>query len=279
MFDPAAAPAGMSDGGAEAGRSPVLLAEPAATGRAREKPTTTRAELENALRGGGSGGGGGGRGGFKDIPGTSAVSPGSSKECVPPESGSPSGAGEADYCRRILVRGSCHRQPIFPTPNPSRPSSGENEQSLVAGPGVSPVPRWSPRPSRWGQARVRPLLHPGLSSTGAASAGPGLGTGRGSAPDPGGRVPTSAGPGDPGPEPPASPSCCSQQARTKWWRGENTANNRDWSPKPVGRDTAGRAGLGGHRPDCSQPCPGRGSRSRGRGRCQAPAGTRGTPPG
>ncbi|XP_071609194.1 ventral anterior homeobox 2 isoform X2 [Heliangelus exortis] len=94
----------MSDGGAEAGRSPVLLAEPAATGRAREKPTTTRAELENALRGGGSGGGGGGRGGFKDIPGTSAVSPGSSKECVPPESGSPSGAGEADYCRRILVR-------------------------------------------------------------------------------------------------------------------------------------------------------------------------------
>ncbi|XP_071609200.1 ventral anterior homeobox 2 isoform X7 [Heliangelus exortis] len=104
MFDPAAAPAGMSDGGAEAGRSPVLLAEPAATGRAREKPTTTRAELENALRGGGSGGGGGGRGGFKDIPGTSAVSPGSSKECVPPESGSPSGAGEADYCRRILVR-------------------------------------------------------------------------------------------------------------------------------------------------------------------------------
>ncbi|KAM9378060.1 ventral anterior homeobox 2 [Phaethornis superciliosus] len=104
MFDPAAAPAGMSDGGAEAGRSPVLVAEPAATGRAREKPTTTRAELENALRGGGSGGGGGGRGGFKDIPGTSAVGPGSSKECAPPASGSPSGAGEADYCRRILVR-------------------------------------------------------------------------------------------------------------------------------------------------------------------------------
>ncbi|XP_054060232.1 ventral anterior homeobox 2 isoform X2 [Rissa tridactyla] len=96
MFDPAAAPAGMSDGGAEPGRSPVLLAEPAATGRAREK-APTRAELESALRGGG------GRGGFKDIPGTSAISPGSSKECAP-DSESPSGAGEADYCRRILVR-------------------------------------------------------------------------------------------------------------------------------------------------------------------------------
>ncbi|XP_014822215.1 PREDICTED: ventral anterior homeobox 2 isoform X1 [Calidris pugnax] len=96
MFDPAAAPAGMSDGGAEPGRSPVLLAEPAATGRPREK-APTRAELESALRGGG------GRGGFKDIPGTSAISPGSSKECAP-DSESPSGAGEADYCRRILVR-------------------------------------------------------------------------------------------------------------------------------------------------------------------------------
>ncbi|XP_010579141.1 PREDICTED: ventral anterior homeobox 2 [Haliaeetus leucocephalus] len=92
MFDPAAAPAGMSDGGAEPGRSPVLLAEPGATGRAREK-APTRAELESALRGGG----------FKDIPGTSAVSPGSSKECAP-DSESPSGTGEADYCRRILVR-------------------------------------------------------------------------------------------------------------------------------------------------------------------------------
>ncbi|KAM9286534.1 ventral anterior homeobox 2 [Cariama cristata] len=99
MFDPAAAPAGMSDGGADPGRSPVLLGEPAATGRAREK-APTRAELESALRGGGGGGGGGG---FKDIPGTSAVSPGSSKECAP-DSQSPSGTGEADYCRRILVR-------------------------------------------------------------------------------------------------------------------------------------------------------------------------------
>ncbi|KAM7112026.1 ventral anterior homeobox 2 isoform 2-T3 [Ciconia maguari] len=89
----------MSDGGAEPGRSPVLLAEPAATGRPREK-APARAELENALRGGGGGGGGGG---FKDIPGTSAVSPGSSKERAP-DSESPSGAGEADYCRRILVR-------------------------------------------------------------------------------------------------------------------------------------------------------------------------------
>ncbi|XP_027576790.2 ventral anterior homeobox 2 isoform X1 [Pipra filicauda] len=87
----------MSDGGAEPGGSPVLLAEPAATGRAREK-APTRAELESALRGGGGGGGG-----FKDIPGTSAVSPGSSKECAP-DTESPSGTGEADYCRRILVR-------------------------------------------------------------------------------------------------------------------------------------------------------------------------------
>ncbi|XP_068535567.1 ventral anterior homeobox 2 isoform X3 [Anas acuta] len=84
----------MSDGGAEPGRSPLLLAEPGAPGRAREK-APSREELENALRGGG--------GGFKDIPGTSAVSPGSSKECAP-DTESPSGPGEADYCRRILVR-------------------------------------------------------------------------------------------------------------------------------------------------------------------------------
>nr|XP_030126285.3 ventral anterior homeobox 2 isoform X1 [Taeniopygia guttata] len=97
MFDPAAAPAGMSDGGAEPGGSPVLLAEPAATGRAREK-LPTRAELDSALRTGG-----GTAGGFKDIPGTSSVSPGSSKQCAP-DTESPSGTGEADYCRRILVR-------------------------------------------------------------------------------------------------------------------------------------------------------------------------------
>ncbi|RLV84492.1 hypothetical protein DV515_00016173, partial [Chloebia gouldiae] len=87
----------------EPGGSPVLLAEPAATGRAREK-LPTRAELESALRAGGGGGGSGGAaGGFKDIPGTSAVSPGSSKQCAP-DTESPSGTGEADYCRRILVR-------------------------------------------------------------------------------------------------------------------------------------------------------------------------------
>ncbi|KAI1238056.1 hypothetical protein IHE44_0012767, partial [Lamprotornis superbus] len=91
----------MSDGGAEPGGSPVLLAEPAATGRAREK-LPTRAELESALRTGGGGSGGTG-GCFKDIPGTSAVSPGSSKQCAP-DTESPSGTGEADYCRRILVR-------------------------------------------------------------------------------------------------------------------------------------------------------------------------------
>ncbi|XP_062430469.1 ventral anterior homeobox 2, partial [Rhea pennata] len=41
--------------------------------------------------------------GFKETAGTSAVSPGSSEECGP-HGESPSGAGEADYCRRILVR-------------------------------------------------------------------------------------------------------------------------------------------------------------------------------
>ncbi|RMC22825.1 hypothetical protein DUI87_00167 [Hirundo rustica rustica] len=100
MFDPAAPPAGMSDGGAEPGGSPVLLAEPGDAGRAREK-LPSRAELENALRAGGGSGGTGG--GFKDIPGTSAVSPGSSKQRAP-DTESPSGTGEADYCRRILVR-------------------------------------------------------------------------------------------------------------------------------------------------------------------------------
>ncbi|KAM9294885.1 ventral anterior homeobox 2 [Morus bassanus] len=87
----------MSHGGTEPGGSPGPPAEPAATGRAREK-APNRAELEKALHGGTGGGGG-----FKDIPGTSAVSPGSSKERVP-ERENPSGAGEADYCRRILVR-------------------------------------------------------------------------------------------------------------------------------------------------------------------------------
>ncbi|XP_064304849.1 ventral anterior homeobox 2 isoform X2 [Phalacrocorax carbo] len=87
----------MSHGGTEPGGSPGPPAEPAATGRAREK-APSRPELDTALRGGTGGGGG-----FKDIPGTSAVGPGSSKERVP-ERGNPSGAGEADYCRRILVR-------------------------------------------------------------------------------------------------------------------------------------------------------------------------------
>uniref|UniRef100_A0A8D0H6W3 Ventral anterior homeobox 2 n=1 Tax=Sphenodon punctatus TaxID=8508 RepID=A0A8D0H6W3_SPHPU len=61
-----------------------------------------RRGLLNALRGGGGKGGSGG--GIKDIPpGTSAPSPGSSKECAP-ESDSQSAGSEADYCRRILVR-------------------------------------------------------------------------------------------------------------------------------------------------------------------------------
>uniref|UniRef100_A0A8D0H6W9 Ventral anterior homeobox 2 n=1 Tax=Sphenodon punctatus TaxID=8508 RepID=A0A8D0H6W9_SPHPU len=106
MFNPTAAAPGMSDGGAEpaaAGRTPLVLGEPGAPcppERTREKGT--RAELESALRGGGGKGGSGG--GIKDIPpGTSAPSPGSSKECAP-ESDSQSAGSEADYCRRILVR-------------------------------------------------------------------------------------------------------------------------------------------------------------------------------
>ncbi|CAM5142202.1 unnamed protein product [Natator depressus] len=96
MFDPSAAATGMSDGGAQAGRSPLLLGEPGTPERARGK-SGARGELESALRGGD------GSHGLKDVPGTSAASPGSSQECVP-ESDSQSGGGEADYCRRILVR-------------------------------------------------------------------------------------------------------------------------------------------------------------------------------
>ncbi|CAM4664865.1 unnamed protein product, partial [Lepidochelys kempii] len=96
MFDPSEAATGMSDGGAQAGRSPLLLGEPGTPERARGK-SGARGELESALRGGD------GAHGLKEVPGTSAASPGSSQECVP-ESDSQSGGGEADYCRRILVR-------------------------------------------------------------------------------------------------------------------------------------------------------------------------------
>ncbi|XP_067389690.1 ventral anterior homeobox 2 [Emydura macquarii macquarii] len=96
MSDLSAAATDMSDGRAQAGRNPLLLGEPGAPEPARGK-SSARGELESALRGGGGGHG------FKDVPGTSASSPGSSKECAP-ESDSPSGGGEADYCRRILVR-------------------------------------------------------------------------------------------------------------------------------------------------------------------------------
>ncbi|XP_050799382.1 ventral anterior homeobox 2 [Gopherus flavomarginatus] len=96
MFDPSAAATGMSDGGAQAGRSPLLLGEPGAPERARGK-SGARGERETALRGAGGGFG------LKEVPGTSAASPGLSQECVP-EGDSQSGGGEADYCRRILVR-------------------------------------------------------------------------------------------------------------------------------------------------------------------------------
>uniref|UniRef100_A0A8C8RUT2 Ventral anterior homeobox 2 n=1 Tax=Pelusios castaneus TaxID=367368 RepID=A0A8C8RUT2_9SAUR len=81
----------MVDGRARA-RSPLRPGEPEP---GRGKSGALR-EPESVLRPGGGHG-------LKDTPGTSASSPGSSKECAP-ESNSPSGAGEADYCRRILVR-------------------------------------------------------------------------------------------------------------------------------------------------------------------------------
>ncbi|XP_062992128.1 ventral anterior homeobox 2 [Elgaria multicarinata webbii] len=91
----------MSDGGSEAGRRALLLGDPPE--RVRDKES--RAALESAkLRAGAAGGGGGGGGGIKDLAAaTSASSPGSSKECAP-ETDSQASAGEADYCRRILVR-------------------------------------------------------------------------------------------------------------------------------------------------------------------------------
>ncbi|XP_064367775.1 ventral anterior homeobox 2 isoform X3 [Dromaius novaehollandiae] len=92
MFDPAAAPAGMSDGAAEPGRSPALLREPGAAERGRDA-APTGAEPGSALRGGGG----------RDVAAASAVGPGPSKERVAPGE-SPAGAAEADYCRRILVR-------------------------------------------------------------------------------------------------------------------------------------------------------------------------------
>ncbi|XP_074847744.1 ventral anterior homeobox 2 [Carettochelys insculpta] len=95
MFAPSAAATGMSDGGAEAGRSPLVLGEPGAPERALAK-SGPRGELQSVLRAGGGHG-------LKDVPGTSETSPGSSQECAP-ESDSQGGGGDADYCRRILVR-------------------------------------------------------------------------------------------------------------------------------------------------------------------------------
>nr|XP_028600303.1 ventral anterior homeobox 2 [Podarcis muralis] len=103
MFHPrAGAPPGMSDGGSEAGRRALLLGDPGgAPERARDKEARAAALESAKLRGGAPGGGGGG---IKDLTaGTSAASPGSSKECAPETESQPS-AGEADYCRRILVR-------------------------------------------------------------------------------------------------------------------------------------------------------------------------------
>ncbi|XP_020650834.3 ventral anterior homeobox 2 [Pogona vitticeps] len=102
MFHPSGVPPGMSDGGSDAGRRPLLLGDLGGPpDRVREKEP--RGVLDSAkLRAEAAGSGGGG--GLKDLAaGTSATSPGSSKECAP-ETDSQTSAGEADYCRRILVR-------------------------------------------------------------------------------------------------------------------------------------------------------------------------------
>ncbi|XP_077157434.1 ventral anterior homeobox 2 [Paroedura picta] len=98
MLRPAGAPPGMSDGASEAGRRALLLGDPGGPPeRARDRES--RAALEGAkFRGGPAGGA------LKELAaGTSAASPGSSKECAP-ETDSPAAGGDSDYCRRILVR-------------------------------------------------------------------------------------------------------------------------------------------------------------------------------
>lgn len=86
MFDQATS---MGDGVSEE-RSPLCgKSATSCTERLRDKGS--RADLECSLRGHS----------IKDIPVTSTSSPGSSKE----ETQDTQSAGEADYCRRILVRG------------------------------------------------------------------------------------------------------------------------------------------------------------------------------
>uniref|UniRef100_A0ACB8E9F0 Uncharacterized protein n=1 Tax=Sphaerodactylus townsendi TaxID=933632 RepID=A0ACB8E9F0_9SAUR len=89
----------MSDGGSEAGSRALLPEDPAAP-QERARAKESRAALGGPkLRAGGA------TAGFKELAaGTSASSPGSSQECAP-DTDSQVGAGEADYCRRILVRG------------------------------------------------------------------------------------------------------------------------------------------------------------------------------
>ncbi|XP_048365779.1 ventral anterior homeobox 2 [Sphaerodactylus townsendi] len=88
----------MSDGGSEAGSRALLPEDPAAP-QERARAKESRAALGGPkLRAGGA------TAGFKELAaGTSASSPGSSQECAP-DTDSQVGAGEADYCRRILVR-------------------------------------------------------------------------------------------------------------------------------------------------------------------------------
>ncbi|KAM9329843.1 ventral anterior homeobox 2 [Gastrophryne carolinensis] len=86
MFDQATS---MGDGVSEE-RSPLCGGKSATTFAERVRDKASRADQDCSLRGHG----------IKDIPVTSTSSPGSSKE----ETQDTQSAGEADYCRRILVR-------------------------------------------------------------------------------------------------------------------------------------------------------------------------------
>ncbi|KAF7476766.1 Hypothetical predicted protein [Marmota monax] len=83
----------MGDGGAERDRGPARRAE-SGSGSGRNGDLSGAVELQ-ADGGGGS---------PKEVAGTSASSPAGSKESSADSDGQ-SGPGEADHCRRILVRG------------------------------------------------------------------------------------------------------------------------------------------------------------------------------
>ncbi|XP_044518962.1 ventral anterior homeobox 2 [Gracilinanus agilis] len=99
----------MGDGRAEQGRGPIGLASAermrdlGSTGHLGSTGRTGDWASGGAGGGGGEGGGGGSRG-LKDVAGTSATSPPAGSETTCTESERQTGANEADYCRRILVR-------------------------------------------------------------------------------------------------------------------------------------------------------------------------------